>query len=73
MKYLHSFDIWSVPSELLRHVQPGQHVYAGTPDNKGVFLGVKTSGTIVVAWHGNMIGRNRGDYIQSLRSYAKGR
>jgi hypothetical protein len=72
MKYSQSFDIWSVPVNLLKYAQPGQWVYAGTKDNKGRFLGVKKSGTIVVAWSGNIKGQSdKAGYIKTLRSYAK--
>lgn len=73
MKYQAIFDIWAVPVDLLKHVQAGQMVYAGTKDNKGRFLGVRKSGSIVVAWQGNV--QNHSDklgYIKSLRNYAKG-
>ena len=76
MKFTSSFDIWAVPTDLLKHAQPGQWVYAGDRSNKGRFLGVKQSGTIVVAWLGNI--RNQGDhakrleYVKTLRTYAKG-
>jgi hypothetical protein len=73
MKFTHAFDIWSVPVDLLKHAQPGQWVYAGTKDNKGRFLGVKASGTVVVAWHGNTKSRtDKAGYIKTLRAYAKG-
>jgi hypothetical protein len=72
MKFTHSFDIWSVPVDLLKHAQPGQWVYAGTKDNKGRFLGVKSTGTVVVAWQGNTQARSdKAGYIKTLRSYAK--
>jgi hypothetical protein len=74
MKYQSMFDIWAVPTDLLKHVQAGQMVYAGDKSNKGRFLGVrKSSGTVVVAWQGNV--QNHSDklgYIKSLRNYAKG-
>lgn len=76
MKFAPSFNIWEVPTDLLKHAQPGQWVYAGDRSNKGRFLGVKQSGTIVVAWLGNI--RNQGDhakrleYVKTLRTYAKG-
>ena len=73
MKFLPPFDIWSTPVELLARAQPGQWVYAGNPADKGRFLGVKRSGTVVVAWHGNAKNQDSyGDYIKSLRQYAKG-
>jgi len=73
MKYQNAFNIWEVPSVLLVHVQPGQHVYAGDKATKGVFLGVKKSGSIVVAWHDNAIRHDYKEYIKSLRYYAKGK
>lgn len=72
MKFQPSFDIWQVPVDLLKYVQAGQHVYAGEKSNTGVFLGVKKSGTVVVAWKGNMKGRVYQAYLKSLRMYAKG-
>jgi hypothetical protein len=72
MKFTSSFDIWSVPVDLLKHAQPGQWVYAGNKADKGRFLGVKASGTVVVAWHGNTKSRtDKAGYIKALRSYAK--
>jgi len=73
MKYQSMFDIWAVPTDLLKHVQAGQMVYAGDKSNKGRFLGVRKTGSIVVAWQGNV--QNHIDklgYIKSLRNYAKG-
>lgn len=73
MKYQSMFDIWAVPTDLLKHVQAGQMVYAGDKTNKGRFLGVKKSGTIVVAWQGNIQAQSdKLGYIKSLRNYAKG-
>lgn len=73
MRYQPSFNIWEVPVGLLPFVQPGQHVYAGDKQTKGIFLGVKKSGSVVVAWNGNWRAHSydRG-YIKSLRNYAKG-
>lgn len=74
MKYQSIFDIWAVPVDLLKHVQAGQMVYAGTKANKGRFLGVrKSSGIVVVAWQGNIQNHsNKLGYIKTLRQYAKG-
>jgi len=75
MKYSKAFDIWQVSENALAQVQPGQWVYAGTPENKGIFLGVKPSGSIVCAWHN--IGKNCKlgfyGYIRTLRNYALGK
>lgn len=73
MKYQSIFDIWSVPVDLLKHVQAGQMVYAGNKANRGRFLGVRRSGSIVVAWQGNVQSHtDKMGYIKSLRNYAKG-
>jgi hypothetical protein len=73
MKYQSMFNIWDIPADLCKHIQAGQMVYAGDKSNRGRFLGVRKSGTIVVAWQGNI--QNHSDklgYIKSLRNYAKG-
>ena len=67
------FDIWAVPVDLLKHVQVGQIIYAGDRSNRGRFLGVRRSGSIVVAWQGNIQAHsNKLGYIKTLRQYAKG-
>lgn len=73
MKYQSMFDIWAVPTDLLKHVQAGQMVYAGNKSSKGRFLGVRKSGSIVVAWQDNVQSHSdKLGYIKSLRNYAKG-
>jgi hypothetical protein len=70
-QYVRAFDINALPPATLPHVSIGQWVYAGerTRDGIGRFMGVKPSGTIVVAWLGN--GRSRWrSYCQTLRQYA---
>lgn len=72
MKFTSAFDIWAIPTPLLKHLQPGQWVYAGNKGDKGRFLGVKASGTVVVAWQGNTQRQaDKAGYIKTLRSYAK--
>lgn len=73
MKYIEAFNIWNIPNELIKYIQPGQWVYAGTKDNKGIFLGVKKSKTVVVAWQGNINNQdNKREYIKALRQFSKG-
>jgi hypothetical protein len=73
MKYQSIFDIWAVPVDLLKHVQAGQMVYAGDRSNRGRFLGVRRSGSVVVAWQGNVQRHtDKLGYIRTLRNYAKG-
>ena len=73
MKFQASFNIWEVPAALYTHIQPGQWVYAGDRSNKGIFLGVKPSGTVVCAWYQNAKSHGKGQfksYVKTLRKYA---
>lgn len=72
MKYIQAFNIWNIPHELIKYIQPGQWVYAGNKDNKGIYQGIKKTGIIVVAWKGNIDNQhNKREYINTLRDYAK--
>lgn len=78
MRFQPTIDIWSIPQSQVTQLQVGQWVSAGTAQkdrlNCGRFLGVKRSGTIVVAWNGNVNAQPknvRKDYLQVLRNYAK--
>lgn len=72
MKYIQAFNIWNIPQELIRYIQPGQWVYAGNKSNKGIFQGIKSNGIIVVAWKGNIDNKpDKREYIKALRDYAK--
>lgn len=75
MQYTETVNIWALSEAQVKKLQPGQWVSAGakTNDNKGIFCGVKKSGTVVVAWEHNA--RNSGDfqdYVQTLMNFAKG-
>lgn len=73
MKYQSMFNIWDIPADLCKHIQAGQMVYAGDRSNRGRFLGVRGSGTIVVAWQRNVEAQSdRLGYIKTLRDYANG-
>lgn len=66
-------DIWKLSDAETKKLPPGQWVHAGEKSNKGMFLGVKESGTVVVAWLQNAKNsRNYNAYISSCRRYAKG-
>ena len=72
MKYIKAFNIWNIPHELIKYIQPGQYIYAGDKDNKGIFQGIKKNNIIVVAWKGNINNKpNKREYIKTLRDYAK--
>lgn len=74
MKYQKTIDIWALhaenPDEVAR-LQPGQWVTAGGA--KGIFCGVKPTGTVVCMWYGNAKGRDYRAYRKSLMNYAKGK
>lgn len=73
-QYVRAFDITALPEAARAKISIGQWVYSGqrTKDGIGKFLGVKPSGTIVVAWLGN--GRGRwASYTKALRQYALAR
>jgi hypothetical protein len=74
MQYTKPLNIWSMSQQQIHQMQPGQWVYAGNPADRGQFLGVKPSGSVVVAWRNNAAnhGKNRLAYIRNLRQYAKG-
>lgn len=72
MKYQPMFNIWEVPTVLYKHIKRGQWVYAGDKDNKGIFIGVKKSGVVVVAWYHNAKRNDYRDYVQNLTNYCKG-
>lgn len=73
MRYQKSINIWAISDSEIKKLQAGQWVYGDSLNNKGVFLGVKPSGTVVVAWLGNanQQASYRG-YIKALSNYAKG-
>jgi hypothetical protein len=73
MKYQTAFNVWDMPAAFYKHIQVGQWVYAGDKSNKGIFLGIKKSGSVVVAWYGNAKNRsNYREYLKALHTYAKG-
>lgn len=73
MQYQPAFDIHAVPRQLLRYVQPGQWVYASDRAVTGRFFGVRRSGVVVVAWHGNARQADGGarSYWATVRNYAR--
>jgi len=74
MQYQPAFNIWAMPYSFYKHIQPGQWVYAGTKESVGRFMGVKPSGTVVVAWLNNARNHDKPSaYFKTLRDYAIGR
>ena len=72
-KYVPSLNIWNMTESAIAALPIGQWVYAGKPEDKGIFLGVKPSGSVVVAWYQNAISRaSFRAYVNVLRKYAKG-
>lgn len=70
MRYQNTIDIWAMQKNDVSKLQPGQWVKAGPNGNRGIYLGVKASGSIVVAWHSNATSRQYRAYIRALRNYA---
>ena len=72
MRYQKSVNIWKMSDSEIKKLQVGQWIYGDDIKNKGVFLGVKKSGTVVVAWLGNASKQAsyRG-YIKALSQYAR--
>ncbi len=73
MKYQKAINIWKISDSEIKKLQAGQWVYGADINNKGMYLGMKKSGTVVVAWLGNANQQDsyRG-YIRALANYAKG-
>lgn len=71
MLFTKAVNVWSTDLDI-KSLQPGQWVYAGDRSAGGRFLGVKKSGSIVVAWNENAK-RSGGylGYVRALRNYAK--
>lgn len=73
MKFHKAIDVWAIPAELTKHLQPGQWVRAGHNGPLGRFYGIKRSGVIVVAWQDNAkAGGKYFDYCANIRRYARG-
>ncbi len=70
-RYLPTVDLWSLPADQIATLQRGQWVSAGpleSPLQRGIFCGVRASGSVVVAWMGNARGRYR-EYRRTLMNY----
>jgi hypothetical protein len=77
MKYTKTQNIHAMTSKQIASLPIGQWVCttSDTTDktSKGIFLGVKPSGTVVVAWYMNAKGQKSfRQYVQTLRNYARG-
>jgi hypothetical protein len=66
MRYTKPFNVWTATELQLARTQPGQWVYAGTPDCRGRFMGISASGVTVIAWN------NHHTTMQRLRQFALG-
>jgi hypothetical protein len=74
MKYQKACNIWKMSDNAIKALQAGQWVYGDDIKNKGMYLGIKPSGTVVVAWLGNASKQaNYKGYIKALSNYAKSR
>ncbi len=65
-------DVWNTSDVILATMRPGVRVYAGEKSNRGIWCGMKPSGTKVVAWEGNIKGRkDKVTYVKKLMEYAR--
>lgn len=60
-RYTKTVDIWDNNTNV-KALQPGQWVEAGKGGDRGIFCGVKASGSVVVAWYGNAKAPRPGGY-----------
>lgn len=68
-RYQRTLDIWSLDAEQVARLQPGQWVTAGGA--RGVFCGVRESGTVVVMWQENARSHNYRIYRKTLMDYGR--
>lgn len=70
MRFQPTIDIWALTPDEVAKLQPGQWVTAGGA--KGVFCGVKKSGSVVCMWQDNAQGRKSyADYRKMHMKYAR--
>lgn len=73
MRFQKAIDLWSLSENQRKELKRGQWVYAGHPKDKGIWCGIRSSGSGVVAWYDNAKNRNNfWDYVKTLHEYAKG-
>ena len=74
MKFCAPVNVHALSDEALKALQPGQWVYATDRDARGQFLGIKPSGSVVVAWLSNTRShKDQPAYRHALRDYALAR
>lgn len=73
MAFKKAINIHTLSDEQIKTLKPGQWVYASDKEDKGVFCGVRESGTVVVAWYKNAKGYpSYNEYLQVMMGYAQG-
>jgi hypothetical protein len=76
MRYQKTLNINNLDNDQLSRLQPGKWVTTASADDKsstGVYLGVRKSGVVVVAWYMNAKAHGLGnfrEYVKTLRQYA---
>jgi hypothetical protein len=74
MKYKPTINIHLLNDTQRAKLQVGQWVattnHVTAREDRGIFLGIKKSGSVVVAWYGNAKGHNYREYVRALRAYA---
>ena len=75
MRYQPTINIHNLTDTQRAALQVGQWVattdQVTKPEERGIYLGIKPSGSVVVAWYGNTKGRDYRAYVQTLRAYAR--
>jgi hypothetical protein len=75
MRYQPTINIHNLTDTQRAALQVGQWVattdQVTKPEERGIYLGIKPSGSVVVAWHGNAKGHNYRVYVKTLRAYAR--
>jgi len=75
MRYQPTINIHNLTDTQRAALQVGQWVattdQVTKPEERGIYLGIKPSGSVVVAWYGNAKGNDYRAYVQTLRAYAR--
>lgn len=73
-KFTKTIDLHQLDHEQIAKLPRGQWVSAGPvtePAHRGIFCGVRDSGSVVVLWMGNAQGRDFRSYRMALMQYGK--
>lgn len=74
-KYQKIVNVWDNSIDLSK-LQPGQWVECGKGGERGIWCGIRSSGSHVAAWYHNAKGKNKANggyhgYVRTLMTYAR--